>query len=200
MGTLEEQVADLKKEVAALAATVRRLTPRESGWIPPHATVAAGVSLAANVALVCREPTPIQIGEGTKIYRNTEILGPVTIGNRCLVNRDGYIRPQTTIEDDVYIGPFVKVITDGHHIGGPNKRAGANQVKPVTIGAGTWVGANSTILGGVTIGPGCIVAAGSLVNKNIPANTLVGGVPAKVIRSLDSAQEREAASRVDALG
>lgn len=184
MRTLETELDSLRDEVASLAAAVRRLTPRQSGWIPPHASVADSVKLAPTVALVCREASPISIGEETNIYQNTEILGPVVIGARCMINRDGYIRPHTTIEDDVFLGPFVRIITDGHHIGSPNKRAGVNQVQPIRIGAGTWIGAGSTILGGVTIGAGCVVAAGSLVNKDVPANTLVGGVPARVIRPL----------------
>ena len=55
---------------------------------------------------------------------------------------------------------------------------------PITIGNGCWIGANATILGGVTIGDGAVVAAGAVVTQNVDANTLVGGVPCKVIRSL----------------
>lgn len=181
---MEEELAELREQVEQLTATVRRLTPRKQGWIPPSATVGERVKLAGNVALVSRDESPVVIGADTNIYRNTEIQGPVTIGTRCLINRDGYIRPHTTIEDDVFLGPFVRIITDGHQIGESERRAGTNQVQPTTIGAGTWVGASTTILGGVTIGPGCIVSAGSLVNKDIPANSLVGGVPARVIRLL----------------
>jgi len=178
------EMEQLRLQVEELASAVRRLQPRDSAWIPPHATVGDNVKLAGSVALVCREATPILIGDDTNIYRNTEILGPATIGARCMINRDGYIRAGTTIHDDVFIGPFVRLITDGHQIGSPGKRAGTNQTQPIVIGAGTWIGASSTILGGVTIGEGCIVAAGSLVNKDVPANTLVGGVPAKPIRLL----------------
>ena len=181
---MEEELSELRAQVQALTATVRRLTPRETGWIPPTATVGERVKLAGNVALISRKEAPVVIGAGTNIYRNAEILGPVIIGARCLINRDSYIRPNTTIEDDVYIGPFVRIITDGHEIGPETRRAGTNKVLPVRIGAGAWIGASSTILGGVNIGRGAIVAAGSLVNKNVADNTLVGGVPARIIRTL----------------
>lgn len=181
---LEDEVAELRKQVAALTAAVRRLTPRDSAWIPPDATVGSDHKLAGTVSLICRAETPIHIGNGVKIYRNAEILGPVTIGDRCMLNRDAYIRPQTTIGNDVYLGPFVRLVTDGHEMGSGKKRAGSNKVLPIVIGDGTWIGAGSTVLGGVTIGEGCMVAAGSLVNKDVPPNSLVGGVPARVIRSL----------------
>lgn len=58
---------------------------------------------------------------------------------------------------------------------------------PVVIGNGVWIGANVTILGGVNIGDGAVVAAGAVVTKDVPAKTLVGGVPAKVIKQLQGA-------------
>ncbi|SDP53051.1 transferase hexapeptide (six repeat-containing protein) [Arthrobacter sp. ok909] len=184
MPYIEEELKDLKEQVAALTAALRNLRPRESAWIPEHATIGEDVKLAPNTSLQCREDAPITVGAGTNIYRNAEIFGPVTIGAKCLINRDGYIRAGTVIEDRVFIGPFVRLITDGHEIGDSQRRAGTNASAPIVIGEGSWIGASSTILGGVTIGKGCIVAAGSLVNHDVPDNTLVGGVPAKVIRSL----------------
>ncbi|MDI6943123.1 DapH/DapD/GlmU-related protein [Microbacterium barkeri] len=126
----------------------------------------------------------IMIGAATRIYRGTEITGPVRIGEDVFINRDAYIRPGTTIGDRVNIGPFVRLITDTHEIGGPERRAGAVRHDPIEIGDGTWIGAATTILSGVRIGSGCVVAAGSVVTKNVPANTVVGGVPAKIIRRL----------------
>lgn len=124
------------------------------------------------------------IGRRVAISRNADILGPVTIGNDVFINRDAYIRKETTISDRVALGPFVRVITDGHEIGTPHQRAGANRVRPITIGEGAWVGASVTILGGVSIGAGSVIAAGSLVRSDVAPNTLFGGVPAKFIRNL----------------
>jgi len=56
---------------------------------------------------------------------------------------------------------------------------------PIVLGKKVWVGSNSTILQGVTIGDNSIIAAGSVVTKDVPANTIVGGVPARILRNLD---------------
>lgn len=182
---IDIELSSLREELRELKATVQRLSPRNKAWIPPHANVGENVDLAGTVSLICRADTPIVIGNYTKIYRNAEILGPVVIGQRCMLNRDAYIRAHTSIGDNVFIGPFVRLITDGHVIGSKSKRAGKNQTLPIVVGNGVWIGASSTVLGGVTIGDGAMVAAGSLVNKNVPSNALVAGVPARVIRMLE---------------
>lgn len=65
----------------------------------------------------------------------------------------------------------------------PEKR-GNTIPKPIIIGKNVWIGANVTILGGVTIGDNSVVAAGSVVNKDVPENTVAAGVPARVIKSI----------------
>ncbi len=65
------------------------------------------------------------------------------------------------------------------------RRAGRSIAAPVVIEPGSWIGARATILGGVTIGEGAVVAAGAVVTRSVPPDTLVGGVPATVIRELD---------------
>lgn len=127
---------------------------------------------------------PVAIGANVFIARNADILGPVTIGNNVFINRDAYIRKETIIEDGVSIGPFVRIITDSHQIGSPKQRAGNGRVDPINIGEGSWIGASVTILGGVTIGPGSVIAAGSLVRSDVAPNTLFGGVPARFIRQI----------------
>ncbi|MBA8816674.1 acetyltransferase-like isoleucine patch superfamily enzyme [Microbacterium halimionae] len=126
----------------------------------------------------------ITIGVFAKIYAGGNILGPVTIGDRVFINRDVYIRPHTAIGDDVNIGPFARFITDTHEIGPAKKRAGKVRHDPIVVGAGTWIGAGVTVLAGVTIGTGCIVAAGAVVVNDVASNSLVGGIPAKLIREL----------------
>ncbi|WP_460723110.1 acyltransferase [Microbacterium aureliae] len=76
------------------------------------------------------------------------------------------------------------VVTSSHRIGGPDQRAGAHEFAPVTISDGSWIGANVTILPGVTIEEGVVVAAGAVVTKDCRANTLYAGVPARAIRPL----------------
>lgn len=87
-----------------------------------------------------------------------------------------------TIEDDVQIGPRVNIVTENHPVDlGIRKHL---DVKPVVIKRNVWIGAGATILPGVTVGENSIVAAGAVVNKDVPANTIVGGVPAKVIKAI----------------
>ena len=61
---------------------------------------------------------------------------------------------------------------------------------PIHIGRHVWIGANATVLPGVTIGEGAIVAAGAVVTKDVPKNTMVGGVPARVIRTIDEEERK----------
>lgn len=86
-----------------------------------------------------------------------------------------------TIEDNVQIGPHVTIVTDNHDF--QNRyvlRCGS-----VRICRNAWIGANVTIMPGVTIGENAVIAGGAVVTKDVPTNTIVGGNPAKVIRTLD---------------
>ena len=87
-----------------------------------------------------------------------------------------------TIEDDVLIGPKVSLITENHPLN-PEQRKGL-AAKPILIKKNAWIGANATILPGVTIGKNAVVAAGAVVSKDVPDNTVVGGIPAKIIKNV----------------
>ena len=108
----------------------------------------------------------------------------ITIGKNVFINFDctflglGGI----TIEDDVLIGPKVSLITENHPLN-PEERKGLIG-KPIVIKKNAWIGANATILPGVTIGENAIVAAGAVVSKDVPDNTIVGGIPAKFIKNV----------------
>lgn len=86
-----------------------------------------------------------------------------------------------TIDDDVQIGPRVNLTSENHPVD-PNDRK-ALLPKPIIIKRNVWIGAAATILPGITIGENSIVAAGAVVTRNVPSNTLVAGVPAKVIKT-----------------
>jgi maltose O-acetyltransferase len=100
------------------------------------------------------------ISPGVVFY--THLDAPIVIGGRC------------------DIGPAVEFVTGGHDVGPPDRRAGRGTAKPIVVNDGCWIGARCLILGGVTIGSGAVVAAGSVVTEDVPENVLAAGVPAIV--------------------
>jgi acetyltransferase-like isoleucine patch superfamily enzyme len=88
-----------------------------------------------------------------------------------------------TLEDNVLIGPKVNLITENHPVDPANRRALI--CKPILIKQNAWIGAGATILPGVTVGVNSIVAAGAVVSKDVPDNTIVGGIPARIIKSIN---------------
>lgn len=87
-----------------------------------------------------------------------------------------------TVDDDVQIGPKVNIITENHPVD-PQQRKHLD-LKSVHIKRNVWIGAGATILPGVTVGENAIVAAGAVVNKDVPANAIVGGVPARLLKTI----------------
>lgn len=108
----------------------------------------------------------------------------VTVGKNVYINHACSMLAlgTITIEDDVLIGPKANLLSEGHPLD-PNNRK-AMIVKPIVIKRNAWIGAGATILPGVTVGENAVVAAGAMVNKDVPANTVVGGIPAKVIKEI----------------
>jgi acetyltransferase-like isoleucine patch superfamily enzyme len=112
--------------------------------------------------------------------------GPdIAVGRNVFINQNCtfYDLGGLSIADDVMIGPNVSIITSGHPIE-PSQRLAAVSAKPIVIEKNVWIAAGATIFGGVTIGENSVVAAGSVVTKDVPPNTLVGGNPARVIRPI----------------
>jgi acetyltransferase-like isoleucine patch superfamily enzyme len=109
----------------------------------------------------------------------------IRVGHNVFVNQNCtfYDLGGLDIADDVMIGPNVSIITTGHPLE-PSQRRAATIGKPIVIERNVWIAAGATIIGGVTVGENSVVAAGSVVTKNVPPNTLVGGNPARVIRSI----------------
>jgi maltose O-acetyltransferase len=133
-----------------------------------------------------------QVGPGCVMWGTPTITGSgdlyrkLTIGQGCWFNVDCFfdLGAAINIGDQVAIGHQVMILTTSHEIGAPSRRAAALEARPVIINAGAWLGARCTILPGVTIGAGAIIAAGSVVSRNVPPNTMVAGIPARVIKSL----------------
>lgn len=109
----------------------------------------------------------------------------IVIGKNVFVNHACTFmdRGGITLEDNVLIGPKVNLITTNHPINPAERRATISQ--PIIIRKGAWIGVGATILPGVTIGKNSIVAAGAVVSKDVPDNSIVGGIPAKIIKSIN---------------
>jgi acetyltransferase-like isoleucine patch superfamily enzyme len=109
----------------------------------------------------------------------------ITVGRNVFVNQNCtfYDLGGLAIGDDVMIGPNVSLITSGHPLE-PSRRRDAVVARPIVIERNVWIAAGAIVIGGVTVGEGSVVAAGAVVTRDVPANTLVGGNPARVIRSL----------------
>ena len=110
----------------------------------------------------------------------------ISVGRNVFINQNCtfYDLGGLDIADDVMIGPNVSIITSGHPIGSSQRRAFVI-AKPIVIERNVWIAAGATIIGGVTVGENSVVAAGSVVTKDVPPNTFAGGNPARVIRSID---------------
>ncbi|MBR2576991.1 MAG: sugar O-acetyltransferase [Firmicutes bacterium] len=108
----------------------------------------------------------------------------ITIGDRVFINAGCKFQDQggITIDDGALIGHGVVLATLNHDFA-PEKRQQLHPA-PIHIGKNVWIGANATVTPGVSIGDNAVIAAGAVVNRDIPANVIAGGVPAKVIREL----------------
>lgn len=111
----------------------------------------------------------------------------ITVGRRVFINSGCCFQDQggITIGDDALIGPRVVMATLNHDLD-PARRRDMHPA-PIVIGNNVWVGASATVLPGVTIGDNAVVAAGAVVTKDVPADTVVGGVPARVLQRIDGA-------------
>lgn len=129
---------------------------------------------------------PVPEGFATFPPFHTDFGKNIHLGKRVFINSGCNFQDQGGIYlgDDVLIGHNVVLATLNHDLD-PNKRADMIPA-PIHIGNKVWIGSHATILPGVTIGEGAVVAAGAVVTKDVPARTIVGGVPAKVIKEIDT--------------
>jgi len=129
---------------------------------------------------------------GTEIDKSTTIFVPfhTNFGRHIRIGKNVFINHACTfldlggitIEDEVQIGPKVNIITENHPVD-PSQRKMLN-LKSVLVKRNVWIGAAATLLPGVTVGENAIVAAGAVVNKDVAANTIVGGIPARMIKAI----------------
>jgi acetyltransferase-like isoleucine patch superfamily enzyme len=159
------------KRAMAITPVLNRLTYEDADQIRAVFSDLVGYQVDESFSLI--PPFYTTGGENIRVGRN------VFINQNCTMYDLGGI----DIADDVMIGPNVSVITSGHPIEPSQRRAGVTAA-PVVIERNVWIAAGVTIIGGVTVGENSVVAAGSVVTRDVPSNTLVGGNPARVIRSI----------------
>lgn len=127
-----------------------------------------------------------QVDQSTTVYtpfscnygKNIKLGKQVFINQNCQMLDLGGI----TIEDHVMLGPRVNLLSETHPVTATSREHLIT--RPIHIKENAWIGASATVLPGVTIGKNSVVAAGAVVNKDVPDNTVVGGVPASIIKSI----------------
>lgn len=133
----------------------------------------------------CLRPFIAQCGKGFQVGRGVTLLNTdqLVIGQNVYLARGVWMNALggLTIEDEVVLAPYVTVSTLRHEFADGSVRFGGSTPGPVRIGRGSWLAAHASVAMGVTIGQGCIVAANSAVTKDVAANLVVGGVPAREI-------------------
>ncbi|HVI97846.1 MAG TPA: sugar O-acetyltransferase [Sphingomonas sp.] len=176
-----------------------RIIPRKT---PQSAAMVASVKRAMTITPVLNRLTFDDAEQiravfsdliGSEVDESFLLIPPfyTTGGENIRVGRNVFVNQNCTmydlggidIADDVMIGPNVSIITSGHPID-PTQRHAFVTAKPITIERNVWIAAGATIIGGVTVGENSVVAAGAVVTRDVPPNSLVGGNPARVIRSI----------------
>jgi acetyltransferase-like isoleucine patch superfamily enzyme len=163
-------VADVKR-VMAITAKLNRLTFNDAGEV--RALFSELIGQKVDDSFLLMPPFYATGGLATRIGRN------VFINQNCTFYDLGGL----DIADEVMIGPNVSLITSGHPLEPADRRA-VTLASPIVIERNVWIAAGATIIGGVTVGENSVVAAGAVVTRDVPRDTLVGGNPARIIRSI----------------
>jgi acetyltransferase-like isoleucine patch superfamily enzyme len=134
-----------------------------------------------------------EIGDETKIGAFVEIQKNARVGRCCKISSHSFICEGVHIEDDVFIGHSVTFINDTYPratvAGGGLQTESDWKVEKTKVCRGASIGSGSTILSNITVGENAIVGAGSVVTKDVPANAIVAGNPAKFLRFVDEAKK-----------
>jgi len=135
-----------------------------------------------------------EIGDETKIGAFVEIQKHAKVGKRCKISSHSFICEGVTIEDNVFVGHGVTFVNDSYPrattISGDLQTESDWKVETTVVKKGASIGSGVTILANVSIGENSIVGAGSVVTKDVPANAIVAGNPARVLRYLVKELER----------
>ena len=159
------------KRAMAITAKLNRLTFDDAGEIRALFSELIGKTVDESFLLI--PPFYTAGGDEIRVGRN------VFVNQNCTFYDLGGL----DIADDVMIGPNVSIITTSHPLD-PSQRRAVTIGKPIVIERNVWIAAGATIIGGVTVGENSVVAAGAVVTRDVPPHSLVGGNPARVIRSV----------------
>jgi len=160
-----------------------------------HLCIASDVKLGENVKLSkFINLYGCEVGDNTKIGAFVEIQKNATVGKNCKISSHTFICEGVTIEDDVFIGHGVTFINDTYPRatvpGGGLQTEADWKVEKTLIRRGASIGSGATILSKVTVGENAIVGAGSTVTRDVPANAVVAGNPARVKRAVGAGSDR----------
>jgi acetyltransferase-like isoleucine patch superfamily enzyme len=157
--------------------------------INEHVCISPDVRLGQNVKLSkFINLYGCSIGENTKIGAFVEIQKNAAVGSNCKISSHSFICEGVTIEDDVFIGHGVMFINDSYPRAtrdGQLQSEADWKVERTVIKKGASIGSGATILANVTVGENALIGAGSVVTKDVPANAVVAGNPARVLRYLE---------------
>ena len=183
----------------SFATKLARAARGETRLFRPGYVLAHVVSAVLPQLTFDRTRTIVLKAAGLRIGPRSLVMGPLritgngdrdsrlTIGSDCVITGPLHVDlgGSVHIGDRVYVGHDVAMLTVDHRIGPSEQRCAEHDVMPIDIGDGAWIGARATILPGVTVGRGAVVAAGAVVTRDVPPDTLVAGVPASVLRELE---------------
>ncbi len=169
--------ADDPELVAAMVRARRLMTSYEH--VPSDDLIGARQILVELLGSVGTDVTlrpPLYVDYGTQIS-----IGDRVFANYGLTALDC---ARISIGDDTQIGPHVQLLTPTHPLDPDERRSGLEAAAPITIGSNVWIGGGAIVLAGVTIGDNSVIGAGSVVTRDVPANVVAVGNPARVVREL----------------
>ena len=161
----------------------------------PDVRLGANVKISWSSRVQATDGGVMRLGDGVSIGRHALVLckGDLTIGPRGFLGQGCVVAASESIEigADALIAEYVTIRDQDHEFEGENSTASNGmRVSPIKIGDNVWIGAKATIVRGVAIGENAVIGANAVVTKDVPANAVVVGVPARVVRILTKAETK----------